>query len=124
MVRYDPRDLSKIFVKDSSVGGYIAIPYRDLSHPPITLMEQRAAMRALARNKQQAITESTVFATISTQRAIVQLARQKTLRARRNLAKARVVRHGKPDPKASHVNEDKVHSDEAVQPFETEIWDE
>jgi hypothetical protein len=87
-------------------------------------MEQRAALRALARNKQQAITEGTVFATITAQRTIVQLARQKTLKARRNLAKAGVVRPGKPDPKASHVNEDEVHSDEAVQPYETEIWDE
>jgi putative transposase len=125
MVRYDPRDLSKIFVKDSSRGGYIAIPYRDLSHPPITLMEQRAAMRALARNKQQAITEGTVFATINTQRAIVQLARQKTLTARRKLAKAKVVSpETKPNPKAIQFNEDDIRSDEAVQPYETEIWDE
>lgn len=47
LIRYDPRDLSKVYVKDAGSDGYLAVPYRDLSHPPIILMEQRDTERIL-----------------------------------------------------------------------------
>jgi putative transposase len=53
LIKYDPRDLSRIFVR-RPVGGFVEARYRDLRSPPITLWEQRAAvrqLRALARNE-------------------------------------------------------------------------
>ena len=61
IVRYDPRDLSRVFVKGRGIDGYLAVPYRDLARPPITLMEHRAASKELAANKRLAMTEDNVF---------------------------------------------------------------
>ena len=63
-------------MKDAGSNGYLAVPYRDLSHPPITLMEQRAALRELARDRHhQAATENSMFNTIAGQRALIERAR-------------------------------------------------
>jgi putative transposase len=36
LIRYDPRNLSRIFVKGVVERGYLSVPYRDLAHPRIT----------------------------------------------------------------------------------------
>ena len=46
MVRYDPRNLSKVYVAARD-GRYHPVPYADLGLPPITLWEQRAAIARL-----------------------------------------------------------------------------
>jgi putative transposase len=127
LIRYDPRDLSKVYVKDASSGGFLVVPYRDLNHPPITLMEQRAALRELAKDRQrQAATENTMFNTIAGQRALIERARHKTLAARRKAqqnftgtsSRAQPVR--KPQPTV----DDTTLSNKPVQPYAVETWDE
>ena len=47
IVKYDPRDLSRVYLRDEK-GDYWTIPYRDLGAPPITLWEHRNALRKLS----------------------------------------------------------------------------
>jgi putative transposase len=127
LIRYDPRDLSKVYVKDAGSDGYLAVPYRDLSHPPITLMEQRAALRELARNKQQQpVGENTMFNTIAGQRALVERARHKTLTARRKAQQRPTGVSSRPQPmrKPQPTADDTAFSNEPVQPYAVETWDE
>jgi putative transposase len=83
LLRYDPHDLSKILVEGVSSEGSLAIPYPELAHPPITLVERRAALRDLAKHKQRALTENAMFATVAAQRLLIERAQRKTLTARR-----------------------------------------
>ena len=127
LIRYDPRDLSKVYVKDAGSDGYLAVPYRDLSHPPITLMEQRNALRELARDRHhQAATENSMFNTIAGQRALIERARHKTLTARRKAQQTPMGAPSRSQPmrKPQPVADDTVLSDESVQPYAVETWDE
>jgi putative transposase len=51
MVRYDPRNLSKIYVAGPD-DSYVPVSYADLTLPSITLWEQRAAMKAERAGRQ------------------------------------------------------------------------
>jgi putative transposase len=48
-VRYDPRDISKIWVKDPVEDSYIEATFSDLRKPSISLWEHKAQKRALGR---------------------------------------------------------------------------
>jgi putative transposase len=52
VLRYDPHDLSRIFIKESQSDGYLAIPYRDLS--PSAHHTAGAAIRAEATRQEKA----------------------------------------------------------------------
>src|SRR5207245_860203 len=53
LVKYDPRDLSRVFVRRPT-GNFIEARYADLTLPSITLSEARAALRALnAKGRQE-----------------------------------------------------------------------
>ncbi|WP_444823411.1 hypothetical protein, partial [Acinetobacter baumannii] len=43
-MRRDPRDISRIWVLEPEGQHYLEIPYRTLSHPAVTLWEQRQAL--------------------------------------------------------------------------------
>lgn len=47
LIRRDPRDISRIWVLEPEGQHYLEIPYRTLSHPAVTLWEQRQAMAKL-----------------------------------------------------------------------------
>jgi putative transposase len=102
----------------------LAIPYRDLSRPPITLLEQRSALKQLARKKLQTITENNVFSTIAAQRDLVEQARRTTLAARRAAQQRRSALPSHPDLKKPSVAEDASVLNEPVQPYTVEVWDE
>ncbi len=53
VIRRDPRDISRIWVLDPDGGTYLQVPYRTLSHPPISAWEQRAAVANAARARGQ-----------------------------------------------------------------------
>lgn len=124
VVRYDPHDLSRVFIKESKSDGYLAIPYRDLSRPPITLLEQRSALKQLARKKLQTITENNVFSTIAAQRDLVEQATRTTRAARRAAQQRRSALASHPDLKKPSVTEDASVLNEPVQPYTVEVWDE
>jgi hypothetical protein len=71
-IRYDPRNLSRIFVKGVVERGYLSVPNRDLAHPRITLAEQRAALRELAQAKPLSLSEDNIFQTVVSQRLLVE----------------------------------------------------
>ncbi len=45
IVRYDPRDISVIFFYDPEMEAYQVVPYRDSSHPPISIWELKELKR-------------------------------------------------------------------------------
>ncbi len=51
LVRYDPRDLSRVYLLGSD-GQYYDLTYSDLSRPPISLWEHRLALKRLRARRQ------------------------------------------------------------------------
>ena len=79
LVRYDPRDLSKVYVAGSDER-YHPIPYADLTLPPITPWEQSAAMVKLRVDGDNAPAQAKMFEAVLDQRALVDKANSKTRR--------------------------------------------
>ncbi len=82
-IRYDPRDLSRVFVRRPN-GHFVEARYRMLGRPPIALWERNAAMQALKEKGRREYNEDVVFETVIEQRAIEDEAAHKSARARRN----------------------------------------
>lgn len=80
--RYDPRDLSKIWMFEPVSNKYIEISYRDLSHPPISLWELKDAKKLLRVESKSATNETLIFNTIDRMRALVASESAKTKSAR------------------------------------------
>lgn len=117
LVRYDPRDLSRVFVK---LGGhYLVAPTRNLGRPAITLWEQKAALRVQRARGRQEIDEETIFRTIAAQRALVDQASQDTTQTRRLRAR-RAHLPGRTEPPASVPAEEPVVT---LPHFPVEVWE-
>ena len=82
IVRYDPRDLSRVFLLAPD-GQYYDLPYRDLRRPPISLWEHRRALKKLREQGQTHIDEAAIFRAIDTMRAIADAAVVATKSVRR-----------------------------------------
>ena len=83
IVRYDPRDLSRIFLLAPD-GQYYDLQYRDLRRPPISLWEQRLALKRLREEGRAVIDEAALFRTVEAMRAITEDAVAATKTARRH----------------------------------------
>jgi putative transposase len=83
IVRYDPRDLSKLHVLGPQ-GHYHAIPYADIRRPPISLAELRYAHRLLRLQGRASINEEQLFAVHERQKEILATAAKATRVARRH----------------------------------------
>jgi putative transposase len=57
----DPRDISVIFFYDPELKQYFEIPYRNTSHPPITIWEYREVERWLISQGKNTIDEEAIF---------------------------------------------------------------
>jgi putative transposase len=57
----DPRDISQLYFYDPELKDYFAIPYRDISHPPITIWEHKAAIKRLEDEGKLTVDESAIF---------------------------------------------------------------
>ncbi|MGL4241258.1 MAG: Mu transposase C-terminal domain-containing protein [Beijerinckiaceae bacterium] len=88
-VFYDPRDLSRVFLRqDNGVerggeGEIVEARPADLTRPAIALWEHRAALKALRKEGRRSVDEGLIFATILAQRALVDQAVRRTKAARR-----------------------------------------
>jgi putative transposase len=82
LIKYDPRDLSRIFVRRPS-GRFVEARYRNLSWPAITLSEQKAAVRQLKAQGRREIDEAMIFNTTLHQREIEDAAHRQTAASRR-----------------------------------------
>ena len=99
VVRYDPRDLSRIYLLGPD-GRYYDIPYRDLGRPPITLWEQRLALKRLREEGRSHVDENAIFRTIETLRKIADEAVRATKTIRRQQERRlRLIPGGRTDSK-------------------------
>lgn len=61
IIRRDPRDISAVWFFDPELDLYFEIPYRDLSHPSISIWELRAAKKQLLDDGRKEINEMLIF---------------------------------------------------------------
>jgi putative transposase len=87
LIRRDPRDLSRVWVLDPDDGGYLEVPYRELSRPPVSLWEHRLARARLRQRRRGELDEDALFAAIEEMRAIEAEARTSTRTTRRQRAR-------------------------------------
>jgi putative transposase len=116
VVKYDPRNLSRIYLRDEA-GHYWPIPYRDLALPPISLWEQREAMKRLMQAGRRAVDERLIFSTILEQRKLVASARR-TARQRRAVERIRPQVSSTANP-ATEATQAEVTE---ITPFHVEEW--
>lgn len=83
IIRRDPRDISKIWFFDPELQRYYPIPYRDTSHPPVSIWEVRKAKRKLREDGKKGIDEDQLFLTLDRLRAMEEEATGKSKKARR-----------------------------------------
>jgi putative transposase len=82
LIRYDPRNLSRVYWQDLE-GNYWPIPYRNLALPPISLWEHDEALSCLKAQGQSYLDEEKLMAMVFQQRSLVEQARSKTALRRR-----------------------------------------
>ena len=70
VIRRDPRDISRIWVLDPDGSAYVEVPYRTLSHPPVSAWEHRAALARLRQAGHAQVNEEAIFRMVSQMRAI------------------------------------------------------
>ncbi len=84
IVRYDPRDLSRIHLLTPD-GIYYDLSYADLRRPPISLWEHRLALKRLRDEGRTEVDEDAIFGAIERMRGIAAqaIAETKTMRRQR-----------------------------------------
>jgi putative transposase len=87
LVKYDPRDMSRIFVRRPS-GGFVEARYADVTLPAVTLREALTARRALLQKGRREVDMRTIIRTVVSQRELVDDAAKKTAAARRKEGKS------------------------------------
>ncbi|MDQ2839534.1 MAG: Mu transposase C-terminal domain-containing protein [Acidobacteriota bacterium] len=119
LVKYDPRNLSRVYVRDPN-GRHWPIPYANLGQPPIALWELEEARKELGKEGKRAHAEKAIFASIAEQRRIVnnavrsskQRRRQEKLPADSPVNGQSVNVRGLPDVDAAEIK-----------PYPVEIWE-
>ncbi|WP_306607085.1 Mu transposase C-terminal domain-containing protein [Azonexus sp.] len=91
LCRRDPRDISVIWFYDPEIRQYFAIPYRNTSHPAISIWELRAAeRRVLEEQPTVPVDENRIFAAYDRMQEIEEQAKKVTKKTRRNNERKRV----------------------------------
>jgi putative transposase len=97
IVRYDPRDLSRIYLLAPD-DRYYDLSYRDVRRPPITLWEHRLALKRLRDEGRIDVDESAIFRTIEAMRVITDEAVASSKVARRQRERRlRLIQGGRVD---------------------------
>lgn len=95
----DPRDISTIWFFDPELNAYYPIPYRDLSHPPISIWELRKVRKMLETEGKQDINEQLIFEAYGRMREIEQKAVTATKQTRKAMQRRlHAAAAGKPTP--------------------------
>jgi putative transposase len=79
----DPRDISVLYFWDPDVQRYVAIPYRQGAHPPISVWELREVQRHLEAQGREYVNEDLIFDTYAWLQKHEDEARAKTKAVRR-----------------------------------------
>lgn len=83
MFRRDPRDISTVWFYDPELMAYYPVPYRDTSHPPISIWELREAKGMVTTSGTNEDTERAIFTAYDRMRQIEEAAKGKTKAVRR-----------------------------------------
>jgi putative transposase len=89
--RRDPRDISQLWFFDPEVQTYYPIPYKDTSHPAISIWELREAKKDIKADGRRHVNENDIFDAYDRMREIEAQALAKSKSARR--AKQRRAKH-------------------------------
>jgi putative transposase len=101
IVRYDPRDLSRIYLLAPD-GQYYDLSYRDVRRPPISLWEHHLALKRLREEGRARVDEAAIFSAVEQMRAIADEAvRASKVTRRQRERRLRLIQGGKTDPLAS-----------------------
>jgi putative transposase len=80
----DPRNISQLYFFDPEVKQYYTIPYRDISHPPMSIWELREIRRQLEEENVEEVNEQLIFDAFNRMRQQEEQAVRETKRARRS----------------------------------------
>ena len=103
VIRRDPRDISRIWVLEPEGGAYLPVPYRTLSHPPISVWEHRGALARLREQGRAQVDEQALFRVVEQMRTITDTAATTTRRARRDAQRRRHASAGSSLPRPGLV---------------------
>ena len=124
-VRYDPRDMSQVYLRDPE-GTYWPIPYSDRRLPAVTLSEIKAVRRQLLDAGHKRLTQNQVFEALDRQRDLVEQAAIKSKAARRDLERMRRgLREAEVAPEPTETSADAGASEKdasLITPFAVEEW--
>jgi len=120
LVKYNPSNLSRVFLQDEN-GHHWSIPYRDLGLPPVTLWEQREAMKQIRAEGRRAVDEKILFAAILEQRKILESSRKST-RQLRELERRQHLETTRNSPDVGTAAEKEMQDFSDLKPFEVEEW--
>ena len=116
-VRRDPRDISVIHFFDPELKRYFAIPYRDTSHPPISVWELREIRRRLRQQGRDSTDEDVIFHAYEEMRSIEDAAVNKTQEMRRNIQRRNSRQSHAAAERSPLITADAAWWDEEIQPF-------
>jgi putative transposase len=127
LIRRDPRDISRIWVLEPEGQHYLEIPYRTLSHPAVTLWEQRQALAKLRQQGREQVDESALFRMIGQMREIVTTAQKATRKARRDADRRQHLKASaqpvKPAPPDADIADQQADNLPPAKPFDQiEEW--
>ncbi|EOA3724446.1 Mu transposase C-terminal domain-containing protein, partial [Pseudomonas aeruginosa] len=127
LIRRDPRDISRVWVLEPEGQHYLEIPYRTLSHPAVTLWEQRQALAKLRQQGREQVDESALFRMIGQMREIVTSAQKATRKARRDADRRQHLktsaRPDKPVPPDTDIADPQADNLPPAKPFDQiEEW--
>ncbi len=88
-IRRDPRDISAVYFYDPEAEDHFPIPYRDTSHPAISVWELNEIQRQLEQLGRESINEDLIFGAQARMREIADTARLTTKAARRDAQRRR-----------------------------------
>lgn len=123
IIRYDPRDMSRIYFLDPELNTYFEIPYANATRPPASFWEIRSVVRYLKKQGVEKIDEDILFEAIVRMREIEEEAAKKTRSARRNVQRrSEHTKAAKPEasPQERKAESEKVFSFDlsSITPFE------
>lgn len=118
IVRYDPRDLSRVWLLSKS-GDYFALPYRERHRPPISLWEQKMIARRLQAEGKKDIDAEAIFNEREKMRNLVAGAVAATKKERRQAERRRQAPVAKPK---LHGNPEREDHPRPTKRFIVEEW--
>ncbi len=121
--RVDYRDISAVHFFDPDTQTYAPIPYRDATHPPISIWELRAAEKRIKERGLSAVNETLIFEALEEMREIEQHAEAQTKRARRESQRRRNNAKAVKKKDAAKPATEKMQEEVPVVPMDDETED-